>query len=72
MPRSFGQSRFRGNGALPLATARSHVLSALSRDRARCLLGFASPAFGDNVNVLGGSAEYSGNAPVLSGGTKVP
>ncbi len=36
------------------------------------LLGSASPAFADNVNLLGGSPEYSGNAPVVSGGTSAP
>jgi hypothetical protein len=36
LARSFGQSRLRGKGALPLASASSHVLSELSRDRARC------------------------------------
>ncbi len=36
------------------------------------LLVSAAPAFADNVKVLGGSPEYSGNAPVISGGTSVP
>ena len=35
-PGSLGHLRLRGNGALPLVSASSHVLSALSRDRARC------------------------------------